>query len=352
MKVKRRNFLKVAGITAGAGILSLPTFGKESSLKTAEPTDNRLEGVFDRYNHRGNCNDLNDILKIKREVYKKWKPTGMLKNLPMHDKIELACILENMRLWLLLETAAVQPMERRILIPLVTRAYHNAIARQIVSVQSLLGPNQVAYHLNTANRMLGVRCAAGTRKLKACYQYEAAHNLQAVHGLNAEAELTAVLAQEIGLDGDREIIQDLRQNAFSFGKIRSLKELSAFQQEKLKIKSWRGRNRWIVTSPEIAMKMIPKEKEPQYFYSSLTIHSRGEYEGYEVYQDPLFPADQILAGSKTRNPYGAGYVYMPYIALSMTPVVLDADTFCPRKGFLTRYAKRLMSPNYYVRATA
>ena len=55
--------------------------------------------------------------------------------------------------------------------------------------------------------------AAKTRKLKAVWSYEAQQDLRSQHNLDAEAELTAVLAQEINLEIDREVLGDLRNNA-------------------------------------------------------------------------------------------------------------------------------------------
>jgi hypothetical protein len=52
-----------------------------------------------------------------------------------------------------------------------------------------------------------------TRKLKAVWTYEAQQDLRSQHNLDAEAELTGVLAQEINLEIDREVLTDLRNNA-------------------------------------------------------------------------------------------------------------------------------------------
>lgn len=204
--------------------------------------------------------------------------------------------------------------------------------------------------------------AAKTRKLKAVWSYEAQQDLRSQHNLDAEAELTAVLAQEINLEIDREVLTDLRNNAGTIAvwdfntalgdtikeKYESLYvkvvELSAVVHRK----TLRGGCNWLVTSPEVASifetataGFAPAPSET--FTASLGIQYVGTINNrWRLYKDPLFPQGQILAGYKGDSYMDTGYFYCPYVPLTQTPVVLDPESFCPRKGILTRYGKKLL----------
>jgi hypothetical protein len=204
--------------------------------------------------------------------------------------------------------------------------------------------------------------AAKTRKLKAVWSYEAQQDLRSQHNLDAEAELTAVLAQEINLEIDREILTDLRNNAGTVAawdfntalgdtikeKYESLYvkvvELSAVVHRK----TLRGGCNWLVTSPEVASMFetatagfAPTPSET--FTTSLGVQYVGTINSrWRLYKDPLFPQGQILAGYKGDSYMDSGYFYCPYVPMTQTPVVLDPESFCPRKGILTRYGKKLL----------
>jgi hypothetical protein len=204
--------------------------------------------------------------------------------------------------------------------------------------------------------------AAKTRKLKAVWSYEAQQDLRSQHNLDAEAELTAVLAQEINLEIDRECVQDLRQNAGTVAAWDLATALGDTIKEKyeslyVKIvevsnvihrKTLRGGANFIVTSPEVASifetataGFAPAPSET--FTSSLGIQYVGTVANrYRLYKDPLFPTNQILMGYKGDSYMDSGYFYCPYVPLTQTPVVLDPESFCPRKGILTRYGKKLL----------
>lgn len=204
--------------------------------------------------------------------------------------------------------------------------------------------------------------AAKTRKLKAVWSYEAQQDLRSQHNLDAEAELTAVLAQEINLEIDREVLTDLRNNAgtvSSWDFATALGDTIKEKYESLYIKvveisnvvhrkTLRGGCNWLVTSPEVASifetataGFAPAPSET--FTSSLGIQYVGTVNSrWRLYKDPLFPQGQILMGYKGDSYMDAGYFYLPYVPLTQTPVVLDPESFCPRKGILTRYGKKLL----------
>jgi hypothetical protein len=203
---------------------------------------------------------------------------------------------------------------------------------------------------------------AKTRKLKAVWSYEAQQDLRSQHNLDAEAELTAVLAQEINLEIDREVLGDLRDNAgtvtaWDFNT--SLGETIKEKYESLYVKlvevsavihrkTLRGGANWVVTSPEVASMFetatagfAPAPSET--FTSSLGIQYVGTVNNrWRLYKDPLFPSNQLLMGYKGDTYLDSGYFYCPYVPLTQTPVVLDPESFCPRKGILTRYGKKLL----------
>jgi hypothetical protein len=204
--------------------------------------------------------------------------------------------------------------------------------------------------------------AAKTRKLKAVWSYEAQQDLRSQHNLDAEAELTAVLAQEINLEIDREVLTDLRNNAgtiSSWDFNTALGDTIKEKYESLYIKvvevsnvvhrkTLRGGCNWMVTSPEVASifetataGFAPAPSET--FTSSLGIQYVGTVNSrWRLYKDPLFPTSQILMGYKGDSYMDSGYFYCPYVPLTQTPVVLDPESFCPRKGILTRYGKKLL----------
>jgi len=204
--------------------------------------------------------------------------------------------------------------------------------------------------------------AAKTRKLKAVWSYEAQQDLRSQHNLDAEAELTAVLAQEINLEIDREVLGDLRNNAgtvsawdFNTALGDTIKE--KYESLYVKVvevsnvihrKTLRGGANFIVTSPEVASVFetatagfAPAPSET--FTSSLGIQYVGTVNNrWRLYKDPLFPTGQLLMGYKGDSYMDSGYFYCPYVPLTQTPVVLDPESFSPRKGLLTRYGKKLL----------
>ena len=214
---------------------------------------------------------------------------------------------------------------------------------------------------------------AKSRKLKAAWSYEAQQDLRSQHNLDAEAELTAILAQEINLEIDREVLTDLRLNAgtvaawdFNTALGDTIKE--KYESLYVKIvevsnvvhrKTLRGGANWIVTSPEVASifetataGFAPQPSET--FTSSIGIQYVGTVAArWRLYKDPLFPTNQILLGYRGDSYMDSGYFYCPYVPLTQTPIVLDPESFCPRKGILTRYGKKLLreGAKFYARMT-
>ena len=68
---------------------------------------------------------------------------------------------------------------------------------------------------------------------------------------------------------------------------------------------------------------------------------------YTVYKNPYMTENTILMGFRGNQFLESGAVYAPYIPLIMTPLVYDPNTFTPRKGIMTRYAKKMVRPEFY-----
>ena len=68
---------------------------------------------------------------------------------------------------------------------------------------------------------------------------------------------------------------------------------------------------------------------------------------YKVYKNPYMTENQVLLGFRGTQFLESGAVFAPYIPLIMTPLVYDPETFTPRKGLLTRYAKKMVRPDFY-----
>ena len=215
--------------------------------------------------------------------------------------------------------------------------------------------------------------SAKTRKLKAEWSFEAQQDLRSQHNIDAEAELTQILAKEINLEIDREILMDLRVNAGTVSTWDFATALGDTIKEKyeslyVKVvevsniihrKTLRGGANWIVTSPEVASifetataGFAPAPSNN--FESSMGIQYVGTVNNrWRLFKDPLFQRGSILMGYRGDSYMDSGYFYCPYVPLTQTPVVLDPNSFCPRRGVLTRYGKKLLreGSKFYARVS-
>ena len=230
---------------------------------------------------------------------------------------------------------------------------------------------------------------AKTRKLKAVWTPELAQDLNAYHSVDAEAELTALLSEYISMEIDLEILDMLMANAsaktenwsakvgFEYGSgtgENAWTQISGasnaytkgtwFQTLGNKIqavsnaihqKTLRGGANFIVVSPEVATVI---ESIPGYASDANGDATNGKFamgvqkvgaltNRYNVYKNPYMTEDTILVGFRGSNFLETGAVYAPYVPLIMTPLVYDPKNFTPRKGVMTRYAKKIVRPEYY-----
>jgi flagellin-like hook-associated protein FlgL len=222
---------------------------------------------------------------------------------------------------------------------------------------------------------------AKTRKLKAVWTPELAQDLNAYHSIDAEAELTSMLSEYISLEIDLEILDMLKSNALTTeywsatvgeelingvwtGGNQSLayQKNTWFQTLGVKLNkvsnkihqlTLRGGANFIVASPDVCtiLESIPgfsvnADKDATSFAAGVSqvgsLASR-----YTVYKNPYMTSNEILLGFKGSNFLETGAVYAPYVPLIMTPLVYDPSNFTPRRGVMTRYAKKMVRPEFY-----
>jgi len=227
---------------------------------------------------------------------------------------------------------------------------------------------------------------AKTRKLKAIWTPELAQDLNAYHSVDAEAELTQMLSEYISLEIDLEILEMLQQNAFTtdywsarvgydynsaagaFQVDSNAAAASAYTKstwyQTLGIKlqkvsnkihqlTMRGGANFVVCSPNVATILESMNgfsanpgKDALQFAAGVT--NIGQISNrYDVYKNPYMTENVILLGFKGSNFFETGAVYAPYVPLIMTPLVYDPTNFTPRRGVMTRYAKKIVRPEFY-----
>ena len=230
---------------------------------------------------------------------------------------------------------------------------------------------------------------AKTRKLKAVWTPELAQDLNAYHSVDAEAELTAMLSEYIAMEIDLEILDMLKLNASAKTEYWSAKvgfeydgsgtgapawsEISGasnaytkpswYQTLGIKIqsvsnaihqKTLRGGANFVVVSPETATILesvsgyIANTGDASSKTYAMGVEAVGSINNrYTVYKNPYMLGNDILVGFRGSNFLETGAVYAPYVPLIMTPLVYDPKNFTPRKGVMTRYAKKIVRPEYY-----
>ncbi len=235
--------------------------------------------------------------------------------------------------------------------------------------------------------MRSIPIVAKTRKLKAVWTPELAQDLNAYHSVDAEAELTALLSEYVTMEIDLEILDMLNMNAnakterwsarvgHEFNSVTNLFNESSgasnaytkgdwFQTLGNKIqsvsnaihqKTLRGGANFIVVSPEVAtiLESIPGYATDSDGASTNKSYAMGVQKTgllnnrYTVYKNPYQFENVILVGFRGSNFLETGAVYAPYVPLIMTPLVYDPKNFTPRKGVMTRYAKKIVRPEFY-----
>ena len=229
---------------------------------------------------------------------------------------------------------------------------------------------------------------AKTRKLKAVWTPEFAQDLNAYQSVDAEAEVTNMLSEYISLEIDLEILDMLIKDAaagdeyWSAVNNRTIKAGDSpsdfgdsnffntqgqwFQtlgtkmqklSNKIHQRTLRGGANFVVVSPTVAtiLESIPgfaanSDGDVSKASYAFGVQKAGQMNSrYTVYKNPYMKENTILMGFRGSQFLEAGAVFAPYIPLIMTPLVYDPETFTPRKGLLTRYAKKMLRPEFYGR---
>jgi len=225
---------------------------------------------------------------------------------------------------------------------------------------------------------------AKTRKLKAQWTPEFAQDLNAYHSIDAEAELTGILSQYISMEIDLELLDMLIQNAYTVdywsARNNEVWNGSSFTQQvatgngyyntqggwfqtlgtklqkvsnKIHQLSLRGGANFLVVSPTVAtvLESIPgfaADGDGEKMEFNFGIQKIGSLNSrYKVYKNPYMTENIVLMGYKGAQFLEAGAVFAPYVPLIMTPLLYDPETFTPRKGLMTRYAKKMIRPDYF-----
>jgi len=259
--------------------------------------------------------------------------------------------------------------------------------RTDVSVPNSLNATQIVIpEINV--RMQSQPITAKTKKLKAVWTPEFAQDLAAYQNIDAEAELTNIMSEYISMEIDLEILDMLIEDAaagteywsainntvYNGSTLATQATANAFYNtqgqwfqtlgtkvQKLSNKihqlTLRGGANFIVTSPTVAtvLESIPgfastNNGEADQMEYAFGVQKMGSLNGrYKVYKNPYMTENLMLMGYKGSQFLETGAVFAPYIPLIMTPLVYDPETFTPRKGLLTRYAKKMLRPEFYAK---
>ena len=232
-----------------------------------------------------------------------------------------------------------------------------------------------------------IAVTAQTKKLKAKWTPELGQDLNAYHNLDAEVELTSILSEQIALEIDREILADLvrgataatyywarspgmflnRETGLEVGASSAAPDFTGTVSEwyetlvetindvsaQIHRKTLRGGANFIVCSPEAANIL----EFTAGFRASVTADDERGTVGavkvgslskkWDIHVDPYFPRQVILVGRRGGSFLESGYVYAPYVPLQVTPTIFGPEDFVPRKGVMTRYAKKMVRPDMY-----
>jgi hypothetical protein len=213
-----------------------------------------------------------------------------------------------------------------------------------------------------------VTVTAKTRALKADYTLELAQDLKAVHGLDAEAELSNILAAEILAEINREVVRTINVTAkvgsqtgvttpgrfdldvdangrWSVEKFKGLMFHIEREANGIAKATRRGKANIIICSSDVASALQMAgvlDYTPALNSNSLQVDDTGNtFAGvlngrYRVYIDPYTTGNYMTVGYKGSNAFDAGLFYCPYVPLQMVRAV-DQDSFQPKIGFKTRY---------------
>jgi len=212
------------------------------------------------------------------------------------------------------------------------------------------------------------------RKLRATWTPELAQDVSAFHNIDAEAELTALLSEQVAAEIDREILMDLRKGAawqlrWDYNGWKRLPNNNGYTQKdwnqtlitainqisaQIHKATLRGGANFVVVSSEVSAVMDDLEyfhvsnAAPEQDQYNMGIERIGSLSGrYSVYRDPYSPSYSVLIGHKGKSLLDTGYIYAPYVPMQLTPTMYNPFNFVPVKGIMTRYAKKMVNNRFY-----
>ena len=234
-------------------------------------------------------------------------------------------------------------------------------------------------------KMQSQAITAKTKKLKAVWTPEFAQDLNAYQNIDAEAELTNIMSEYISMEIDLEILDMLIEDAAAATEYWTVVNNVAYDNTGTQTSSnlgfyntqggWfqtlgtkmqkvsnkihqltlRGGANFLVCSPTVAtvLESIPgfasnSNGDVTNMEYAFGVQKMGQINNrYTVYKNPYMTENVILMGFRGKQFLESGAVFAPYIPLIMTPLVYDPNTFTPRKGLMTRYAKKMLRPEFY-----
>jgi len=240
-------------------------------------------------------------------------------------------------------------------------------------------------------KMQSQAITAKTKKLKAVWTPEFAQDLNAYQNIDAEAELTNIMSEYISMEIDLEILDMLIEDAAAAteywnvqnntvltnpanptaaattwtaslgffntqgGWFQTLGTKMQKVSNKIHQLTLRGGANFLVCSPTVAtvLESIPgfaanTNGDAANMEYAMGVQKVGAINNrYTVYKNPYMTENVILMGFRGKQFLETGAVFAPYIPLIMTPIVFDPNTFTPRKGLMTRYAKKMLRPEFY-----
>lgn len=224
-------------------------------------------------------------------------------------------------------------------------------------------------------QLTSVSVSVEERKLRATWSPELAQDVSAFHNIDAEAELTAILSEQIAAEIDREILRDIRKAAawqlrWDYNGWQRIGTPSTVYTQKdwnqtlmtqinkisaqIQKSTLRGGASFIVVSAEISAVL----NDLEYFHVTdasaesmqynMGIEKIGALQGrYQVIVDPYAPHWSLIMGHHGTSLLDTGYIYAPYVPMALTPTMYNPFNFAPVKGIVTRYAKKLVNNKYY-----
>ena len=253
--------------------------------------------------------------------------------------------------------------------------------------QAVWGLENVANIPEIDIKVDSIAVTAMTKKLKAKWTPELGQDLNAYHNLDAEVELTSILSEQIALEIDREILADLingataatyywsrspglflnRDTGQEIGASAAAPDFTGTVSEwyetlietindvsaAIHRKTLRGGANFVVCGPEVAnlleftagFRASVTNDDEKGSIGAVKVGSLSKK--FDVIVDPYFLRNVVLVGRRGGSFLESGYVYAPYVPLQTTPTIFGPEDFVPRKGVMTRYAKKMVRPDLY-----